>query len=148
MSNSLMKSARRHRAVTALLLRLLLACGGSSADSSTAPTSRGPANVVVSNPSKTVVNGVTRLQLHMKNEGGDGSYYLHFWGYPTAPNGPINDRGTTEAVVVTYPYEEDVAYVGTLVDWIVVYNRGTNTAVWARTQCVPVSASRPCPTGL
>lgn len=135
-------------------LSLIAACGAAGDSDSSTPTtpivSRGPAKVVVSNVVVTNSLQSATVALHAKNEGGDGAYMLEFWRYPlNVPNAAPAQIAATQATPITYPYEENLSFtLSSAAYWVVVLNRGANTAVWTRSQCIVASSIFPCPSSL
>jgi hypothetical protein len=94
---------------------LLAACGESSGpdgndgggNGTPEPTVPG---VVVVDGNLAQGSGEQTVTLHVRNDGGAGSYRLQFWGKPTSAGGPDTFLGDTDPVEVTADYDTEVSY--------------------------------------
>ena len=96
---------------------LLAGCGGggSGPDNTDGggnqpPPGPGVAGVVVVDGDVTQGSGQQTAMLHLRNDGGAGSYRLQFWGKPTTAGGPDTFLGATDPIEVTADYDAQVSY--------------------------------------
>ena len=99
------------------LVALLAGCGsdGSGPEDNDGGGNEPPPNPAL--PGVVVVDGgVTQgsseqtATLHVRNDGGAGSYRLQFWGKPTTAGGPEISLGDTDPIEVTADYDAEVSY--------------------------------------
>ena len=100
------------------LVGLLAACGGESSGpdgtddgggNGGSPEPSVPGVVVVAGD-LTQGSGHQTATLHVRNDGGAGSYRLQFWGKPTTTGGPDSFLGDTDPVEVSADYDAEVSY--------------------------------------
>ena len=126
-----------------LLLLGLWSCGGSGKDDTSNPNEPppppdpGPADVVIVDAQAGT--GFGQIVVHLRNDGGVGTYKLHFYGLPTSPNGPNRDYGQTEPIAVDTSYEESLRYQvrnfpdDPPVSYILAFTRDEGSAIYSET---------------
>jgi hypothetical protein len=99
------------------LVGLLAACGGESSGPDGTDDGGGTGSPEPSVPGVVVVagdltqgSGHQTVTLHVRNDGGAGSYRLQFWGKPTTTGGPDTFLGDTDPVEVSADYDAEVSY--------------------------------------
>jgi hypothetical protein len=117
----------------------IAAFGVLACSDSTPPVDPGPTNVTVVSASATFVpNNYDEITIHLKNSGGDGTYFLRFVSPPlNDPNG-ANRTLDGDHVQVLRSYDETITVRVTSmsqVQAVKVFSRTVNTAAFAVSDC-------------